>query len=117
MSPSPAAPSTASITACAITSPSECPASPRPNGISTPPSTSGTPSSRAWASKPVPTRYSDTVERLRQLAERADRDDAVRRLDSGVRAPPDADCPQACSPRRDDVVVHPVADIEDLFRG
>src|SRR5438874_2124395 len=117
MSSSPAAPSRASVSAWARTSPSEWPARPRGCSIRTPPSTSGTPSSRACASKPVPTRYSDTAKRLRQLAERADRDDALGRLDSGVRAPPDADCPQACSPRRDDVVVHPVADIEDLFRG
>ena len=50
MSPSPAAPSSASISACAMTSPSEWPASPRGWSSSTPPSTSGTPSSSACAS-------------------------------------------------------------------
>ena len=49
MSPSPAAPSSASISACASTSPSEWPASPRGWSSSTPPSTSGTPSARARA--------------------------------------------------------------------
>ena len=44
MSPRPAAPSSASVSACAITSPSECPASPRGWSKRTPPSTSGTPS-------------------------------------------------------------------------
>src|SRR6476660_8962674 len=46
----------------------------------TPPSTSGMPSASACASKPVPTRYSDMIEHLRQLAERADGDGADRRL-------------------------------------
>ena len=55
MSPIPAAPSTASISACAITSPSEWPASPRGESSSTPPSTSGTPSTSACASAPSPT--------------------------------------------------------------
>src|SRR3954454_1593833 len=58
MSPSPAAPSTASMSAWASTSPSECPASPRGCSSSTPPRTSGMPSSRACASTPMPTRTS-----------------------------------------------------------
>src|SRR5215210_2581028 len=55
MSPIPAAPSTASMSAWAITSPSEWPASPRSDSTSTPPRTSGTPSTRACASTPRPT--------------------------------------------------------------
>src|SRR5581483_6891881 len=39
-------------------SPSECPARPRGWSSSTPPSTSGTPSARACASTPIPTRNS-----------------------------------------------------------
>src|SRR5438270_7622454 len=72
MSPRPAAPNTASMSACVTTSPSEYPARPRGEGIATPPRTSGTPSSKAWASTPIPTRRSDTVEGLRQLVQRAD---------------------------------------------
>src|SRR5205823_3648136 len=116
MSSSPAAPSKASVSAWARTSPSEWPASPRGCSIRTPPSTSGTPSSRACASKPVPTRYSDTLERPRQLVERVDRDCPVRRLAPGVLAAADAHRMQAGCKRRHDVVVHPVADIEDLLR-
>ena len=58
MSPSPAAPSSASISACAITSPSEWPASPR--GWSTRPrrGRAGRPSSSACASTPIPIRKS-----------------------------------------------------------
>src|SRR5579862_6312907 len=117
MSSSPAAPRTASVNACASTSPSEWPARPLGCSIRTPPSTSGTPSSSACASKPVPTRYSDKVEGLRQLVERADRDRALRRIDPGVRAAPDADRLQPGGPRRKHVVVHAVADVEDLGRG
>jgi hypothetical protein len=80
--------------------PSEWPASPRGCSIRTPPSTSGTPSASACASKPVPTRYSDTIERLRQLGERADGDGADGRLDSRMRAPADADGAQAGRERR-----------------
>src|SRR5579862_8756001 len=58
MSPSPAAPRIASMSAWTTTSPSECPASPRGCSSSTPPSTSGTPSASACASTPIPTRYS-----------------------------------------------------------
>src|SRR5580765_6489275 len=60
MSPRPAAPSTASMSACASTSPSEWPARPRGWSSSTPPSTSGTPASSACASTPMPTRTSAT---------------------------------------------------------
>src|SRR5581483_2380087 len=62
MSPSPAAPRSASTSACAITSPSEWPASPRGWASSTPPRTSGTPSTSACASTPTPTRTSATEE-------------------------------------------------------
>src|SRR6185437_5515152 len=67
MSPSPAAPRMASINACAITSPSECPASPRPDSSSTPPSTSGTPSASACASTPSPTLIGRTLDPRRSL--------------------------------------------------
>src|SRR5262249_11098202 len=55
MSPRPAAPRSASMSACAITSPSEWPARPRSNSTSTPPSTRGTPSTSLCASAPIPT--------------------------------------------------------------
>ena len=57
-SPSPAAPSRASARAWARASASLWPASPRPWGTSTPPSTSGRPGSseKAWTSKPWPMR-------------------------------------------------------------
>src|SRR5690349_1734980 len=83
----------------------------------TPPSTSGTPSSSACASKPVPTRYSDTRESLRQLGERADRDGFGRRVDLRVRAPADPDGVEPRRERRQHVVVDAVADVEDLARG
>src|SRR3954463_10740676 len=57
MSSSPAAPRIASIRACETTSPSECPASPRPES-STPPRTSFASSENACASIPIPTRSS-----------------------------------------------------------
>src|SRR3954470_6244319 len=57
MSPRPAAPSSASIRACASTSASECPARPRSDsGISTPPTTRRRPSSRRCESQPMPAR-------------------------------------------------------------
>ena len=62
MSASPAAPSSASVSACATTSPSECPTRPRGWSIATPPRTSGTPSPNAWASTPRPTRRSLTLQ-------------------------------------------------------
>src|SRR5215210_1917831 len=55
MSPRPEAPSSASISACVTTSPSEWPARPGSPGKSTPQRTSGTPGSKAWASTPRPT--------------------------------------------------------------
>ena len=73
MSPSPAAPSTASVSAWAITSPSEWPARPLGKSIATPPRTSRTPCSNACASTPRPIRSSAT-ERSGQLVERADAD-------------------------------------------
>src|SRR5204862_8020906 len=66
------APSSASISACVTTSPSEWPASPRDESNATPPSTSGTPGSRACASKPVPIRRSEGTQDLRQLRQRVD---------------------------------------------
>src|SRR6187455_2647659 len=57
MSSRPAAPKIASIRACETTSPSECPASPRP-GSSRPPRTSFASSENACASTPIPTRSS-----------------------------------------------------------
>ena len=57
MSSRPAAPRIASIRACETTSPSECPASPRPES-STPPRTSFASSENACASIPIPTRSS-----------------------------------------------------------
>src|SRR6185312_12339529 len=56
MSSRPAAPSRASITACVRTSASECPASPRSWGISTPPRISRRPSASRWESYPRPVR-------------------------------------------------------------
>ena len=55
ISPSAAAPSSASITACTSTSASECPSSPSVCGISTPPKMSLRPSTRRCTSYPVPT--------------------------------------------------------------
>src|SRR3954451_72568 len=57
MSSRPAAPRIASISACETTSPSECPASPRP-ASSTPPRTSFASYVKACASIPIPTRSS-----------------------------------------------------------
>src|SRR5919202_4128732 len=115
MSPRPAAPSSASISACVITSPSECPASPRGEGIATPPSTSGTPSAKAWASTPIPIRISDTAERLRQLVERADAQGADA-LQIRPWAAPNLNRDEPRRARRQDVVVEPVADVRDLVR-
>src|SRR6478609_8378435 len=64
MSAPPAAPSSASVTAWLIRSASECPASPRADGISTPASTSRRPSANACASKPIPTRSRSDIEHL-----------------------------------------------------
>src|SRR2546428_13466720 len=60
MSPRPAAPSTASVRACATASASECPTSPRGDGISTPPRMSflPSPSANRCESYPIPTRIS-----------------------------------------------------------
>src|SRR5215207_498133 len=58
MSPRPAAPSNASISAWVTTSPSECPASPRSSSNWMPARTSGVPSAKAWASTPRPIRRS-----------------------------------------------------------
>ncbi len=98
MSPSPAAPSTASVSACAITSPSEWPASPRGCSIATPPSTSGTPSSNACASTPRPIRSSDT-ERPGQLGERADRGSRPAAARAGVPTGRGARGRRPCRPR------------------
>src|SRR5262245_55089811 len=54
MSPSAAAPSSASQIACSRTSASEWPARPLWNGISTPPTTSFRPAANAWTSRPWP---------------------------------------------------------------
>src|SRR5439155_220383 len=56
MSPSPAAPRTASTTACASTSPSEWPASPSGCSIETVPSINARPGANRCASNPIPTR-------------------------------------------------------------
>src|SRR5580765_260040 len=77
MSPRPAAPRIASINACVITSPSECPASPRGCSKRTPPSTSGTPSSNACASTPRPTRSSAIERYLPSLTPVEQRDRVV----------------------------------------
>src|SRR5439155_2992731 len=58
MSPMPAAPQSASISAWQITSASLCPCSPISQGNSTPPSTSRRPTTNRWRSKPLPTRTS-----------------------------------------------------------
>src|SRR6478672_9054844 len=55
MSPLPAAPSRASITACVRTSASEWPARPRSCSTSTPPRTRRRPSAKRWLSYPIPT--------------------------------------------------------------
>src|SRR5205807_7028037 len=117
MSSSPAAPSTASIRAWAITSPSEWPARPRGESIRTPPSTSGTPSSSACASTPMPTRYSGIRERLRQLAQRVDAQRARRRLaQEAPRAATYVDGDHPCGERGLDVVVDAIADVRELRR-
>src|SRR5437764_3577721 len=58
MSPSAAAPSSASVMACASTSASECPARPNSQGIVTPPNISGRPGTMRWTSQPCPVRNS-----------------------------------------------------------
>src|SRR4051794_11935436 len=63
MSPRPAAPRRASISACARRAPSAGPASPPPPGKSTPPRTSAASSENACASSPMPTRTSLIVRR------------------------------------------------------
>src|SRR5215207_5461650 len=55
MSPAPAAPSRASITAWVRTSASECPSRPSSCSISTPPRTRRRPSAKRWLSYPIPT--------------------------------------------------------------
>src|SRR5829696_207103 len=115
MSPRFAAPSRASIRACATTSPSEWPARPSPSS-STPPSTSGVSEENAWASTPIPIRRSDTEE-LRHLDQRRRAQGFRGRL---VEIPPRAaaqmDGDHAGRERRHDVVVDAVADICDLAR-
>src|SRR5438105_9657498 len=59
MSPSAAAPSSASQIACSRTSASLWPSNPLSCAISTPPTTSLRPGTRRWTSKPWPTRRSD----------------------------------------------------------
>src|SRR3954447_8922480 len=56
MSPSPAAPSSASTIAWVSTSASEWPARPCSLGTVTPPSTSGRPGAKRWLSMPIPVR-------------------------------------------------------------
>src|SRR5947199_9723875 len=114
MSPSAAAPSNASISACVITSPSEWPASPRGDSNATPPSTSGTPGSRACASTPVPIRSSDT-EHLRKLVEALDAQGGRRRLvQVSPRPAADVHGDHAGGERRRNVVVDAVSDVGDL---
>ena len=85
MSPRSAAPSSASMRACETTSPSECPARPRGCSIATPASTSATPSAKAWASNPMPTRSSLMRARLtRPAARRASRSSAPAQVPSGA---------------------------------
>src|SRR5947209_9564503 len=119
MSPRPAAPSSASISACVTTSPSECPARPRGEAISTPPRTSGTPPAKAWASTPIPTRRSGTVEGLRQLVQRADAQAAGFGADLEVRprAAADLNGDEPGLARGHDVVVEAVADVGHLVRS
>src|SRR5436190_10351912 len=113
MSPSPAAPSSASISACAITSPSECPASPRVPRNETPPSTSGTPGSSAWASNPVPTRRSAN-HGLRHLVEAVDGYRFRRRLAHTAPGPAtDVHRGHPGPERREHVVVDAVPDVCD----
>ena len=61
MSPSPAAPSSASTIACVSTSASEWPARPRSPGISTPPRISGRPSAKRWVSMPIPAAHAQPI--------------------------------------------------------
>src|SRR5262249_8499892 len=56
MSPRPAAPSRASVTACSTTSASLWPTRPRGCSTRTPPKSSGRPSASRWVSCPMPTR-------------------------------------------------------------
>src|SRR5947209_12234342 len=56
MSPRPAAPSRASVTACSTTSASEWPSSPLGWSRRTPPRMRGRPSTSRWVSCPLPTR-------------------------------------------------------------
>src|SRR4051794_29117382 len=114
MSPSPAAPSSASISACAMTSPSEWPASPRGWSNSTPPSTSGTPSSSACTSTPMPTRRSATLEHSGQLGQRADLNRPLRWVVQVAPGPAaDVHGAQARCARGEHVVVDAVADVGD----
>src|SRR5262245_2320430 len=114
MSPRPAAPSRASISAWVTTSPSECPARPRSSSKRIPPSTSGMPSANACASTPSPMRRSDTEGGL-ELVQRLDPD----RLRGGLvqiapRAAADVHGRHPGGDRRLDVVVDAVADVGDL---
>src|SRR3954447_23174697 len=116
MSSRPAAPRIASVSACASTSPSEWPASPRGWSIWTPPSTSATPSSSACASTPRPMRRSDT-ERLRKLIERSDPEIRLGRVvEVAPGAAPDVHGEHPCALGGAYVVVDAVADVGDLLR-
>src|SRR5439155_1119193 len=116
MSSRPAAPSTASVSACASTSPSEWPARPRGWSIETPPRSSGTPSSSACASTPIPTRSSGIGgESVRKLGQRVHADvgpGRILQVAPGPAAQVHREHPR--SPRGLDVVVDAVTDVRDL---
>src|SRR4051812_42864067 len=117
MSPRAAAPSSASISACVITSPSEWPARPRGESKARPPSTSGTPGSSACASTPVPIRSSDT-EHLRKLVEALDAQRTRWRFVQVAPGPAaDVHGDHAGGECRLDVVVDAVPDVRDLRDG
>src|SRR3954451_19337652 len=117
MSPSAAAPSSASISACVITSPSEWPASPRGESNATPPRTSGTPGSRACASTPVPIRSSDT-KYPRKVVEALDAQGGRWRFVQVAPGPAaDVHRDHAHGERRLDIVVDAISDVRDLRDG
>ena len=123
MSASPAAPSRASVRACAITSPSEWPTRPRGWSIVTPPRTRGTPSPNACASTPRPIRSPAPVTRrtlTRPGAPRATRSRSPPRgvgwsLPHGPRRRWTETSPAASAGPC--IVVGPVADVCDLGCG
>src|SRR3954447_26830872 len=118
MSPRFAAPSTASISAWATTSPSEWPARPGSPGNSTPPRTSGFAPLKPCASTPIPTRRSDNGEDRRQLVQRLDpeRGPFGASLQIAPGAAPDVHRHHPGRRGRHDVVVDPVAHVRDLSR-